>query len=248
MHRSKGVTILALFVGIIGALGVWQTVGLPVGIRVTTQVSDLMGLPIRFVVYASCVVFAYGAWRLKPWAWTLAVVASVSLVPLAGLAGGCHTGDPGVHQRPDIHIRRRSRSRHLRPRGCLASDRDLAGASDRPDTPAALHPLRGAIRPFESARPDFATQGGLTSVPRSVTWDMKRPPSGRFGGSGAPSTARSVTWDMKRPPAGRQKPTNESKGPPITAANGHQERAPGTATRNEPQNLEAEASSSRSSK
>lgn len=88
MHRSKGVTILALFVGIIGALGVWQTVGLPVGIRVTTQVSDLMGLPIKFVVYASCVVFAYGAWRLKPWAWTLCVVLTVLSVPVVGLEDG----------------------------------------------------------------------------------------------------------------------------------------------------------------
>jgi hypothetical protein len=88
MHRSIGVTILALFVGIIGALGVWQALGLPAGIRVTTPILDLMGLPIRLVFCASCVVFAYGAWRLKPWAWTLSVVITVLTVPLVGLSAG----------------------------------------------------------------------------------------------------------------------------------------------------------------
>jgi len=79
-----------LVVGVVGAFGIWLTLGfaLPGGIRLTFLVSDLMDLPVRLVFCASFVVFAYGAWHLKPWAWTLAFVIAVASVPLAGLSEG----------------------------------------------------------------------------------------------------------------------------------------------------------------
>jgi hypothetical protein len=96
VHRSNGVTILALFFGIVGVLGVAQTLGLtlPAGFRVNPSASDpaFRPAPIRLILFTGCVAFAYGAWRLKRWAWTLIIVLFISTVPLVGLAEGAMVG------------------------------------------------------------------------------------------------------------------------------------------------------------
>ena len=67
---------------------------LPAGIRVNPSASDRAfgPAPIRLILFAGCVAFAYGAWRLKRWAWSLIVVLFLATVPLIGLAEGAPIG------------------------------------------------------------------------------------------------------------------------------------------------------------
>src|SRR3712207_1825572 len=70
-QRPLGITILAILAavaGVLGLLGSLTLLGFGLGIY------GLLFLVLS-VVY---LVFAYGAWTLKPWAWTLGVGLSVA--------------------------------------------------------------------------------------------------------------------------------------------------------------------------
>ena len=84
MQRPMGVTILAVLAAIGGVLGVLAGLAL---LALSTTSNDLaIGalsglLPILALVTIALsvleLVFAYGAWGLKPWAWMLGIVLEV---------------------------------------------------------------------------------------------------------------------------------------------------------------------------
>jgi len=72
-ERPLGVTIIAVLAGLAGVLGLIAAVTL------LTVVGAFGGLGTLFFVLALVVsivslIFAYGAWTLQPWAWTMGVV------------------------------------------------------------------------------------------------------------------------------------------------------------------------------
>jgi hypothetical protein len=89
--RPQGITILAILAAIGGVLGVIAGLAL-VGIGGVGVVGGgfLAGFITIFGLIAVAqsvllLAFAYGAWTLKPWAWTLGVVAEVIGLALAVL-------------------------------------------------------------------------------------------------------------------------------------------------------------------
>ena|ERR1044071_4755281 len=96
--RPQGVTILAVLSaigGVLGLLGSLALIGL--GGVVGTDLGGMamiLGL-VTLVLSVLEIAFAYGAWTLKPWGWTLGiVVAVISLVSslLVVVMGGSITG------------------------------------------------------------------------------------------------------------------------------------------------------------
>jgi hypothetical protein len=75
MQRPLGITILAILAAIAGIFGLLGTLGL---LAFGLGIFGLI-LLVLSVVY---LVFAYGAWTLKPWAWTLGVALSVASIIL----------------------------------------------------------------------------------------------------------------------------------------------------------------------
>jgi len=86
-QRPTGVAVLAVAAAVLGALALigaaawWnaseELVWLP-GIHAERQIAFIL------VVVGLCeVVFAYGAWRLRPWAWTFGVVLEAVALVLA---------------------------------------------------------------------------------------------------------------------------------------------------------------------
>lgn len=86
MGRPTGVTIIAilsLLGGFLGLCGVTPLLGVSViGALIPTGVTQILGA-IGIVVSALLVigpllqiVFAYGAWNLRSWAWMLGIIAS----------------------------------------------------------------------------------------------------------------------------------------------------------------------------
>jgi uncharacterized membrane protein (DUF2068 family) len=86
MNRPTGVTVIAilsLIGGVLGLCGVSPLLGVSVlGALIPTGVTQILGA-IGIVVSAMLVigpvlqiVFAYGAWNLRPWAWWLGIIAS----------------------------------------------------------------------------------------------------------------------------------------------------------------------------
>jgi hypothetical protein len=79
MNRPTGVAILAMLYGVIGVIVVVE--GLAVIaisldlIKHVTPVSGMTGVfGILSIVGGMCLLaFAYGAWKLKPWAWRLGI-------------------------------------------------------------------------------------------------------------------------------------------------------------------------------
>jgi len=91
MHRPIGVTIPALLFGIAGALGLGEGTGLitaPVAIPLAAPMSGLIVAVLRISFGTGCLAFAYGAWRLRPWAWTLGIVILVAAVVFVAVAEG----------------------------------------------------------------------------------------------------------------------------------------------------------------
>jgi uncharacterized membrane protein (DUF2068 family) len=70
--RPQGVTILAVLAAIGGVLGILAGVAL-LGLGGSIAIFGLIAVVQSVLLLA----FAYGAWMLKPWAWTLGVVAEV---------------------------------------------------------------------------------------------------------------------------------------------------------------------------
>jgi hypothetical protein len=82
--RPQGVTILAILAAIGGVLGIFGGLAALFGGAVIGGLGggalggllSIIGL-VALVQSALELAFAYGAWRLQPWAWTLGVAAAV---------------------------------------------------------------------------------------------------------------------------------------------------------------------------
>jgi hypothetical protein len=98
--RPTGVTILAILAAIGGVLGLLAGIfALGIGGAVAASGGALGGLVsvlgiVAIVQGVLALAFAYGAWMLKPWAWTLGIVAfGISLVlAVIGIINGDFTG------------------------------------------------------------------------------------------------------------------------------------------------------------
>ena len=97
--RPTGITILAILAaiaGVFGLLGGLVVLGIGGALVGTGLLGGLVGIIglIVLVVAIGELAFAYGAWMLKPWAWTLGVaveivgIASAVLYLLAGQSIG----------------------------------------------------------------------------------------------------------------------------------------------------------------
>lgn len=85
--RPLGVTIIAVLAAIGGVLGLVASLAvLGVLAGVGFAGLGLIFFLLGFVVSAVSLVFAYGAWTLKPWAWTLGIVLE-GLAIINGLYG-----------------------------------------------------------------------------------------------------------------------------------------------------------------
>lgn len=86
MNRPTGVTIIAilsLLSGVLGLCGVSPLLGvsvlgalIPTGV---TQILGAIGIVVSVLLVAGPllqIVFAYGAWNLRSWAWWLGIVAT----------------------------------------------------------------------------------------------------------------------------------------------------------------------------
>ncbi len=81
--RPTGVTILAVLAALGGLFGLLGSLGLITGAGVIAQATGqdatmlmLTGL-VSLILSVLELVFAFGAWTLKPWGWTLGIVAEV---------------------------------------------------------------------------------------------------------------------------------------------------------------------------
>ena len=97
--RPSGVTVLAVLAaigGVLGILGGLLAMGLTGAVAAGTGNGGLAGLVgilgiLALVQGALALAFAYGAWTLKPWAWTLGIIAfgiSLALNVLNIIDGG----------------------------------------------------------------------------------------------------------------------------------------------------------------
>jgi quinol-cytochrome oxidoreductase complex cytochrome b subunit len=80
-QRPMGVTILVILAAILGVLGVIASLAV-IGILGALGAGSfaLLGL-VGLAIAVLYLVFAYGAWNLQPWAWTLGVgLAAASIV------------------------------------------------------------------------------------------------------------------------------------------------------------------------
>ena len=80
-ERPLGVTILAILAAILGVLGLLGSVAL-LGLSGVAGVGGgvLWGI-LSLVLAVAYLAFAYGAWSLQPWAWTLGVgIAAVGIL------------------------------------------------------------------------------------------------------------------------------------------------------------------------
>ncbi len=68
-QRPNGITVLAVLAGLGGALGA-------LGGLVILSSSPILGIVVLALGLLN-LAFAYGAWTLKPWAWTLGVALEV---------------------------------------------------------------------------------------------------------------------------------------------------------------------------
>ena len=88
-ERPLGITILAILAAIAGVLGLLGSV-LVLGLLMAAGGMFLILGLVSLVLSILYLLFAYGAWTLKPWAWTLGVgLAAASIVlTLIGLTQG----------------------------------------------------------------------------------------------------------------------------------------------------------------
>ncbi len=108
-QRPTGITILAVLSAIVGVLGLFGSLaliglgGLVGGIAAselgTAAGAALGGLAvigglILLVGSVLNLVFAYGAWNLRPWAWVLGLIAE-GLALVSAVVGILNTGDIG---------------------------------------------------------------------------------------------------------------------------------------------------------
>ena len=95
-QRPTGVTVLAVLAaigGVLGLIGALALLGL--GGVAGSGAAFIFGL-LALALSVLYLGFAYGAWTLKPWAWTLGIVAAAARIILAVLnivTGASITGE-----------------------------------------------------------------------------------------------------------------------------------------------------------
>jgi hypothetical protein len=91
--RPVGVTVLAVVAAVLAVLTIlaagiwWRDSGWILWLPRISRTARLIAL-ILLVVGVSELAFAYGAWMLRPWAWTLGLVLQVVVLVLAVLQLG----------------------------------------------------------------------------------------------------------------------------------------------------------------
>lgn len=87
--RPTGVTVLAVLAAIGGVLGLLGSLAIIGILSAAGGIFMVLGL-VTLVLSILYLVFAYGAWTLKPWAWTLGVaITAVSILfTILGLTQG----------------------------------------------------------------------------------------------------------------------------------------------------------------
>ncbi len=103
--RPTGVTVLAVLAAIGGVLGLLAGIALlglgglaaAGGTGLLASYGAIFGI-IAIVQGALALAFAYGAWTLKPWAWTLGIVAfGLSLaLSVLNIVGGGNIGSQAI--------------------------------------------------------------------------------------------------------------------------------------------------------
>lgn len=88
-ERPLGITILAVLAAIAGILGLLGSVALLGVLAASGGMFMILGL-ITLVLSVLYLAFAYGAWTLQPWGWTLGVGLSIAsiVITLLGLTQG----------------------------------------------------------------------------------------------------------------------------------------------------------------
>ena len=88
-QRPLGITILAILAAVAGVLGLLGSL-LVIGVLTAAGGMFLVLGLITLILSILYLAFAYGAWTLKPWAWTLGVGLSVASIILTviGLTQG----------------------------------------------------------------------------------------------------------------------------------------------------------------
>jgi hypothetical protein len=88
-QRPLGITILAILAAIAGVLGLLGSLLIMGLLMAAGGLYMFIGL-ITLVLSILYILFAYGAWTLKPWAWTLGVGLSAAsiVLTLIGLTQG----------------------------------------------------------------------------------------------------------------------------------------------------------------
>jgi uncharacterized membrane protein (DUF2068 family) len=72
-QRPVGVTSLVILAAFRGVVGLWASIAV-VGVLSSLGTGDIAILDLIWLAVAAVfLVFAYGAWKLKTWAWTLGV-------------------------------------------------------------------------------------------------------------------------------------------------------------------------------
>lgn len=78
-ERPLGVTIIAILAAIGGVLGLLASLAI-LGVLGAVGGLGTLFVLLALVVSIVSLVFAYGAWTLQPWAWTLGIVLEVLAV------------------------------------------------------------------------------------------------------------------------------------------------------------------------
>jgi len=88
-ERPLGITILAILAAIAGIFGLLGSVAL-LGLSAASSGLFMILAIVTLVLSVLYLAFAYGAWTLKPWGWTLGVGLSVAsvVITLLGLTQG----------------------------------------------------------------------------------------------------------------------------------------------------------------
>lgn len=81
IQRPMGVTILAVLAGIGGVLGLLGSLGFMAFAGLAGGIWMILGL-LLVAISIAYLVFAYGAWNLRPWAWSLGVGLSAASIAL----------------------------------------------------------------------------------------------------------------------------------------------------------------------
>lgn len=81
VQRPTGVTILAVLAGIGGVLGLLGSLGFLAFASLAGSFWMMFGL-LLVAISIAYLVFAYGAWNLRPWAWSLGTGLSAASIAL----------------------------------------------------------------------------------------------------------------------------------------------------------------------